>query len=110
MYRVLEPGIVVGPWGATTTRAAFEALLVYSSTLPTGTRIGKVWRRYVCTEHETCGVRYTPNPSTCRGYWLLGEYHDIGEAARVGLRWHQLLVCADVALEAHLSLARWWSA
>lgn len=51
------------------TQAEFDQLLEYSHSLPTGTEIGKRWKRR-------------------RGIdWMIGEYYDIGSPVEVGIRW-----------------------
>lgn len=61
------------------SREELAALLEYSCSLPTGTTIGKRWRRDTnAYRDDRRGV-----PSE----WVLGEYVDIGDPANVGIRW-----------------------
>lgn len=73
------PVIVDGP--------TFDALPEYSTTLPTGTREGKQWRRRVPAFGE-------PH------YWLIGEYGPIAADGYVYIAWRPLLTRweADVYL------------
>jgi len=59
----------------------------YSSTLPTGTTIGKQWKR-----HEPYR-----RPDTCQsdgkcGHWFLGEYVPVNMKGHVGIDWKQIVV------------------
>jgi hypothetical protein len=58
------------------------ALPEYSCSLPTGTTIGKRWRR-----HEP----YRPDDPVPRRIWV-GEYFDIGEPDKVGICWYRPLI------------------
>jgi hypothetical protein len=59
--------------------AEFDALLEYSTTLPTGTTIGKKWKRHILS-----GLN--------RGEWWLGEYvpDPSGDPGRVGILWKKI--------------------
>lgn len=78
-----EPAFVIG-------RADFDALPEYSSSLPTGTTIGKRWKR-----REPYGQIPGVDP-----IWFMGEYYELPEGARtdrrgrevVGVRWRRLHV------------------
>lgn len=63
---------------AVMTRAEFESLHEYSSSIPGGTSIGKIWRR-----HNQ--PRYGGDDS-----WWLGEYCDLGLIDQVGIRWRRI--------------------
>jgi hypothetical protein len=65
-------------------------LLEYSRSLPTGTTIGKRWRR------EVFGERW------------LGEYVDIGVPDRVGIKWAPLITATEAGALAAAIL--WWLA
>lgn len=54
-----------------------DQLPEYSCSLPTATTIGKRWRR------------------RSNGAWWLGEYYDIGDPKRVGIRWAKILPIED---------------
>lgn len=52
------------------TQQQFDELSNYSHSLPTGTTIGKRWKRQ-------------------RGIdWMVGEYFDVGSETEVGIRWY----------------------
>lgn len=59
--------------------AEFDALLEYSTTLPTGTTIGKKWKRHILS-----GLN--------RGEWWLGEYvaDPQGDPKMVGITWKKI--------------------
>lgn len=57
--------------------SAFMALYEYSTTLPTGQRIGKRWRRRT------------------RDGWLMGEYVDDPDPKKIGIRWRSVLLLRD---------------
>lgn len=60
------------------SRAELGALLDYSCSLPSGTTVGKRWRRNVhAFRHDRVGA-----PAE----WVIGEYVDIG-SGKVGIRW-----------------------
>lgn len=56
------------------TMAEFAALSEYSTTLPTGTTIGKKWKR----KHPLG--------------WMMGEYIDIDRVDQVGIKWSRIQV------------------
>jgi len=62
------------------TREEFDALPEYSCSIPTGTTIGKEWKRR--KEYK----------SSC-DEWSMGEYVEIGKKDRVGIAW------ADIEIE-----------
>jgi hypothetical protein len=57
----------------------FDALPEYSCSLPTGTFIGKRWRRR---------EPYTSTPT----HWFLGEFIEINDPENVGIRWREILI------------------
>lgn len=83
----------------TLTKEQFAELLEYSASLPTGTSIGKRWKRRVPARGEPCE-------------WFMGEYvepteKDRAEAAArgtecVGIRWTKIAVAGQTLLVNHL--------
>jgi hypothetical protein len=67
------------------SRAEFDALLDYSASIPTGTTIGKKWKRRNDYYDESKG-------------WVMGEYFDIGEKDSVGIRWFNIVLDSDMPL------------
>ena len=63
------------PKTATMTLSAFESLHEYSLTLPTGTYLGKVWKRKKNT-----------------GKWVLGEYVVDPDPKMVGIVWREIVL------------------
>lgn len=75
-----------------------EELLDYSCSIPTGTTIGKRWKRlepYVIPKRG----------AQCR---YLGEYVDIGDPERVGIRWAPLITATEAGELA--AAIMWWLA
>lgn len=62
---------------ALATQEQFDALSEYSASFPSGTYVGKVWKR-----------RHGDG-------WLLGEYVDTPDPNRVGVKWRELMVVDD---------------
>lgn len=62
--------------------ADFAALLDYSCSLPSGTTVGKRWKRRRNYYDESQG-------------WVMGEYVDHPDPERVGIVWRDLLVVAS---------------
>jgi hypothetical protein len=65
------------------SKEELRKLLEYSCTLPTGTIIGKRWRRNVLEPKIHHGVLPRGTPAE----WMIGEYYDIGSKTEVGIRW-----------------------
>jgi hypothetical protein len=62
--------------------AEFADLSEYSSSLPSGTYVGKLWK---------CRAASGPR-------WLLGEYVDDATPGMIGIRWRHIHVVADPAV------------
>lgn len=62
---------------AVMTREVFEKLDNYTHTLPTGTYANKIWRR------EDLGLP---------GVWYLGEYVDVDDPEKIGIKWRAIVV------------------
>lgn len=77
--------------------AVFKQTYEYSRTLPTGTVIGKTWRRCVYS-----GLRDQYEE------WWMGTYVDVGSSECVGIRWQPLLVAEAVLLHAFVSAFLPW--
>lgn len=63
------------------TQAAFDALLEYTTTLPTGKTIGKRWKRYLFA-------------GPAKGTWVMGEYVEDPDPEFVGITWRRVEVTA----------------
>lgn len=59
----------------------FEQLDDYSCTIPSGTVVGKFWRRH--------------QPYSGRGAWWLGQYVDDPDPEKIGIVWRELFVAID---------------
>lgn len=70
----------------TLTARQFDELPEYSCSFPTGTTIGKRWKRKknYCDESEG---------------WIVGEYYDIGNQTEVGIRWYDVKVIEPGSIE-----------
>lgn len=64
------------------TQAEVDALLEYSTTLPTGKTLGKRWKRQLYVGPK-------------RGVWVLGEYVEDPDPAYVGIRWREITVATE---------------
>lgn len=62
---------------AVMTRAEFERLMEYSRSIPSGTYVGKIWKRRQWLNSDV---------------WLLGEYVDVGSQTEIGIKWRAILV------------------
>lgn len=71
--------MLLTPTEAVVTQAAFDALPEYSCSIPTGTRIGKRWKRAKNYRDRTKG-------------WWLGEYEQHPDPDFVRIRWRDLMV------------------
>lgn len=73
------------------TAAEFKALPEYSCSLPTGTTIGKRWKR-LDGAHDRAFKAAGGKPR-----WMVGEFHDIGDPKHVGIRWFKPVVVVRAA-------------
>lgn len=64
------------------TRAEFDALPEYSASLPTGTTVGKRWKR-LNGVHD-----YEFMASGGEPVWMIGEFVEIGDPTAVGINWY----------------------
>lgn len=74
--------MVVTPKGILITRREFDALPEYSCSLPTGTAVGKKWKRRVPYRTQTD----PPND------WYLGEYVESYKKNQIGIEWTLLIL------------------
>ncbi len=72
------------------TRSEFEALPEYSCTLPTGTTIGKRWKRRIPYMDRID----PPND------WYMGEYVECYKDGEIGIEWSRILLPEPTALPA----------
>jgi hypothetical protein len=63
----------------TVTKAEFDKLDEYSCSLPTGTTVGKSWKRKKDYHDESKG-------------WLHGEYVEDPDPKMIGIRWRELII------------------
>jgi len=70
------------------TREEFDELLEYSCSLPTGTTLGKRWKR----DNNSGTLR--PRPKDTTPDWYLGEYYmdETIPEGEVGIRWRKLVI------------------
>lgn len=75
------------------TCAEFKAMPEYSATYPTGTTIGKRWRRLNGIYDEVF-LRHGGKP-----YWQIGEYVDHPDPKKIGIKWWKpvIIVSADTS-------------
>lgn len=77
---------IVSPW-------EFQQLPEYSTSLPTGTTIGKTWKRALMRALPPDPMSSFPRAEPT-GEWSLGEYVPHPEPGQVGIKWRALLVVA----------------
>lgn len=71
--------------GAYMTMDEFEGLPEYSCTVPTGTTVGKRWRREEPYHRQALGPRT----------WYMGEYGEPGEDRQVPITWRQIFIVPE---------------
>lgn len=69
------------------TQREFDALGEYSMSIPTGTTIGKRWRRNVSAPCNSQHPEDQRPPD-----WRVGEYYEIGDPNNVGIRWYRVVI------------------
>ena len=89
--------ILVDDRTAVMERADLEELPDYSCTLPTGTTIGKRWKRRRNYYDESKG-------------WVMGEYAPCAEPGYVAIVWRDVLLVEENEPSVWLRLRRWVTA
>ena len=84
----------------TLTRREFGELGEYSCSLPTGTTIGKRWRRNVNAYRVGPVVHLdfwngTPVREELPDEWWMGEYVESKEPGMVGINWYRIVLEPD---------------
>ena len=77
------------------TREALRELGEYSCSIPTGTTIGKRWRRNL-NAYRKDRVGVPPE-------WVIGKYVDIGSATDVGIEWSWAVEAPGQPIRGNLS-------
>lgn len=90
---------------AIVTPDEFDALLEYSTSIPTGTIVGKVWKRKYTVIDKAVPLGITFPWPICDGrvamdcrveqkhdLWQLGEYVEDKDPTMIGIKWRDLLV------------------
>lgn len=80
------------------TRREFDGLLEYSSSLPTGTTIGKRWRRndlafgpwLASSDEHLHFFDGTPEAGEQPKLWIVGEYQEDPDPKMVRIVWHRV--------------------
>jgi hypothetical protein len=64
-----------------------DNLYEYSCSLPTGTIVGKRWKRNI---HPECNgaAGYPPEKTK----WIIGEYYDCNEEGKIGIMWWDIKI------------------
>ena len=75
---------VITPRGIMLSAKEFESLPDYSCSLPTGTYVGKRWRR-------RCPYRYEVDDPAAYTYWM-GEYVASLIPGEIGIEWTQIIL------------------
>jgi len=87
------------------TRREFEELGEYSCSLPTGTTVGKRWKRNANAFTAGPVVRLdfwdgTPVREKLPDVWWMGEYVEHEDPKLVGINWYQIVLEPDPVPEA----------
>lgn len=86
------------------TREEFDALPEYSCTVPTGTAIGKKWKRHTPYRRPDSCIRPTHN---C-GHWFMGEYVRDPDPEMVGIHWTMLIITGEPVPQSESPRAKAW--
>lgn len=86
---IAAPAIVLALPTMAFDRVEFSALPEYSTSLPTGTAVGKRWRRSI-TIQEAVGVDW----DGCVVYvrrrdWIVGRYEEDPDPSMVAIKWYR---------------------
>jgi hypothetical protein len=91
----LESASPIKPETFTLTRKEFDDLLEYSCTLPTGTTIGKRWKRDVNSRSQFRLSKIEETEMQILGpEWWMGEYAECEppEADKVAIIWRKIAI------------------
>ncbi len=71
-------------------RAEWAELGEYSCSLPSGTRVGKRWKR---NRTAYAPIRWVSGkPTRPPADWCVGEYYDVGSTTEIGIRWTEPII------------------
>jgi hypothetical protein len=82
------------------TQKEFDTLLEYSTSIPTGTTIGKRWKRHRYYFKNTKGAKfnagYLPGDVVLiSDEWSMGEYITHDDPKLVGIKWTNIIVAGE---------------
>jgi hypothetical protein len=86
------------------TTEEFHRLPDYSASIPTGTTIGKKWRRYVCHFKDSKGIEFfsdnvPENMKLISEEWRMGEYVPHDDPNLVGIKWTKILIVGKLEVD-----------
>jgi hypothetical protein len=86
--------MVVTPKGLMLSKREFEALLDYSCSLPTGTTIGKRWKRSDVYSREKMAIARQERRALelWELNWWMGEYIPDKDPTMIGIEWTPILL------------------
>jgi hypothetical protein len=72
----------------------FDSLAEYSTTLPTGTFLRKLWKRHIW-EPARPGGNIINGDYRWTDRWWLGEYVHCSMPGQVGIKWREIVIWPD---------------
>ncbi|KKK78695.1 hypothetical protein LCGC14_2840980 [marine sediment metagenome] len=85
------------------TTKEFEDLLEYSCSIPTGTTLGKKWKRHIyCFRLEgrtLYGWAHPPGATIISDEWHQGEYVKSEKPGFVDIRWTEIIVAGPMEID-----------
>ena len=89
------------------TQTEFDELLEYSISIPTGTTIGKRWKRHIYTfkvKGKEFNAGYIPHDGTfVSDEWWLGEYIEDPIPNQVGIRWREIKIAGELDVDKQIA-------
>jgi len=86
------------------TQKEFDDLLEYSTSIPTGTTIGKRWKRRIIVfktiNDKIFNAGYLPpNTTFIEEYYLIGEYIPSEKEGQIGIQWKKSVVVGNLEID-----------
>lgn len=86
------------------TNKEFDDLLEYSTSVPTGTKIGKKWKRHIFVFENKHGIKFNAGylPSDVKyveDYWLMGEYVKSNLKDHVDIVWKKIVIVGNLEID-----------
>ncbi len=88
------------------TQKEFDDLLEYSTSIPTGTTLGKKWKRHIFSfksNGKEYNAGYIPaNVELVSDAWWMGEYITDPDPKRVGIRWSTIVIAGALEIDKNI--------